>query len=455
MATIEELRRQNSFGDAAAAARDSRVAQIPTDGPKAPAADGSQSNPLNTNLGRGLTNTLAALPGGAVVPGAVGAGAGFAARALSATAPATTMVGRLAQGAAPYAPVLGGAVALNSGASPASAPAPSAQTAPTAAPPMPALPSVGDSAAAADADTSTPAAPRTFAEVIRQGNSYSGAANIGGDVSINGQAPRNGGMVSTQNMTAADNLAGSQQQASTGRTLAQAAMAGTPGVATPTVLNSTNDWAARNNLRNAAVSASSIENTRRWGGRGAENNPAMQEYRATLATDQALQQAQPTLAQAAMRENAGIQREGMQQQGQTGRTMVQAMLEQQRLNQAGEALGYKNRAMGLAEAARNQVAAERDPAKRRGLVQYMNDIEGKSTQADPYLVVPGGQHVDPQSGKAYNTPSSVFNRQSGQFVQQPGQGVQGQSGQPYPEGTRLTGKDGKPYTVKNGVPVPS
>lgn len=70
----------NSFGNAAAAARDSSVAQvltgtqdartrllgpdaIPTGGMKAPAPDGSQDNPLNTDIGRNATNTLAALPG--------------------------------------------------------------------------------------------------------------------------------------------------------------------------------------------------------------------------------------------------------------------------------------------------------------------------------------------------------------------------------------------------------
>jgi len=60
---------------------------------------------------------------------------------------------------------------------------------------------------------------------------------------------------------------------------------------------------------------------------------------------------------------------------------------------------------------------ETDPAKRRSLVETMLAMEGKQSQADPYLVVPGGQQVD-QMGKAYSMPSSVFNRQTGQFVQQ-------------------------------------
>ncbi len=59
------------------------------------------------------------------------------------------------------------------------------------------------------------------------------------------------------------------------------------------IRHSDNDWQTRKNLENARTAASSITNTRQWGGPGAENNPAMQEYRAALATDNALQQAEP------------------------------------------------------------------------------------------------------------------------------------------------------------------
>lgn len=112
----------------------------------------------------------------------------------------------------------------------------------------------------------------------------------------------------------------------------------------------------------------------------------------------------------------------MEQQGQNQRAGMQAGLTQQRLDMDRETQGYTNRTNRLVEAARNQVAQQQDPTKRRSLVQYMRDIEGGAPQSDPYLVVPGGQQVDPTSGRAYNTPSTVFNRQSGQFVQQPAQG---------------------------------
>ena len=85
-----------------------------------------------------------------------------------------------------------------------------------------------------------------------------------------------------------------------------------------------------------------------------------------------------------------------------------------------EAQGFSSRAAAQQEQLRNQIAQEQDPAKRQSAVQRMRDLSG-TQQADPYLVVPGGQQVD-ENGKAYNMPSSVFNRQSAQFVQQPAQG---------------------------------
>lgn len=61
---VDELKRRRSFGDAASASVDASVQQIPTGaGRPVPAADGSQNNPLNTDLGRNITNTMNALPG--------------------------------------------------------------------------------------------------------------------------------------------------------------------------------------------------------------------------------------------------------------------------------------------------------------------------------------------------------------------------------------------------------
>lgn len=403
MALIDEARRRNL------------ISSIPTDGPpKAPAADGSQNNPLNTDAGRAITNTLNALPGAGSIPGAAARGASLVGRAFGASQPAVSAAGSAAQAAAPYAPVVAGGAALASAAS-ANGPQPPTPTpSATASTMSPAIPQPRSLMQAAFGDASGSAAPDVASanaeetgNVTRVGNSYTGT-NVSGDITINGQAPRNGGQISSQNMAAAENLAASSSGA------------GMPLVQAAGIRHSGNDWQSRNDLRNAAVSANSIMNTRRWGGPGAENNPAVQEYRAMLGTDQSLRQAQPGMAQAAMRENAGLQREGMQQTGANSRSLMSAMLGQERLSMERETQGYANRAAAQQEQLRNQVEQEQDPTKRRSLVQRMQDVSGK-TQADPYLVVQGGQQVD-ENGRPYNMPSSVFNRQTGQFVQQPGQG---------------------------------
>lgn len=225
------------------------------------------------------------------------------------------------------------------------------------------------------------------------------------------------------------------------------------GVQAPVVRHSGNDWQARNDLRNAQVSASSIMNNGGpWDrhGKGVVS-PERAAYQAMLGTDQALRMAQPGADTAALQADAGLQREVLHQQGANARAVLNGGIDQQRVELQRVAQGYSNRAAAQQEQLRAQIAAEVDPNKRKALVQRMLDIEGKAQTADPYLVVPGGQHVDPQSGRAYNTPSSVFNRQSGQFVQQQGQGG---GSAPHSDGQRLQGKDGRFYVVKNGVPVP-
>lgn len=381
--------------------------QIPKDGyPKAPTADGSQNNPLNTEVGRNLSNLASAIPGAAGVPGAVAMGTGLAARALGASAPAVGVVGRAAQAAAPYAPVAAGAVALNS-AAPTTTPATTLASAVPGAPPQaaPTAPNPTDQRLAMGTQTAqstAPALPTTSAPAPSAqpaGNEIATGVyrNAPGQYSDNAQGMNMPawftGRPNQQNMAAAANLAAAHQ-APAGRSLAEAALSQPSGVQAPVVRNSTNDWAARNNLRNASVSASSITNN---GGKfdrsGPGDSAAMAEYKAALATDQALQQAQPGADITAMRENAGIQREGIQQQGATtrtgmqergsmGRTMAQAALEQQKINQAGESQGFANRAAAQSEQLRNVLLDPNATPEQRSVAQRnLAALSGK-TAAD-------------------------------------------------------------------------
>ena len=233
------------------------------------------------------------------------------------------------------------------------------------------------------------------------------------------------GQPSAQNMAAADALQARQTPAGF-----QPAGSQQAGVQAPVVRNSTNDWAARNNLRNASVSASSITNN---GGKfdrsGPGDSAAMAEYKAALATDQAMQSAQPGMDQTAMRENAGIQREGMQQQGATtrtgmqergsmGRTMAQAALEQQKINQAGESQGFANRAAAQSEQLRNVLLDPNATPEQRSVAQRnLAALSGNTEDARKNVVtLGGGQEWDAQANAMRNVPQRAIDLRTGREI---------------------------------------
>lgn len=160
--------------------------------------------------------------------------------------------------------------------------------APTATPaPTPASTPVAPVAPAAAPPTSSAAAPATpslRADVTRVGNSYTGAPNITGNITVNGDAP-GGGSISPQNLAAADNLAARDALRSATAGAGGASIPGRPAMAAPG--NSDNSWQARNNLRNLEVSAKSITNQQRWGGEGSRSAD-VQAYQQALAADTAL-----------------------------------------------------------------------------------------------------------------------------------------------------------------------
>lgn len=255
---------RNSFGDAAAATvdptvtqlpqfrrqgyadgglvtdeqrRQNMLAQIPTGGMTAPAADGSQNNPLNTEVGRNAMNTLAALPG--VGPMARSARlVGQAAESLSA-APAIGAANaglQAAKGAADVlktvgVPAAGVGLGIPSGSlasqdrdvSSSFPPGQSRSLAAAAGTPIINSPTQRSLASEALAG------PPLFASnsITRDGNSYSGPVNLSGDVSIRNpdgslRAPASvstlpSGGISAQSMGAADALAGRENNASLAR----------------------------------------------------------------------------------------------------------------------------------------------------------------------------------------------------------------------------------------------
>lgn len=205
--------------------------QIPLGGQRAaPAADGSQDNPMNSELGRNVTNTLNALGGGAAgasgavaravdagigANAALGAGraAGFASRASSAAAPlGVPAAGAVGLGAAYQAdrPV-GGLPSLRTTST--TTPAASSGSSSTSGTAL-----AGSGASMGPPDAAAPS--EVMPGVYRRGNSYADSAQA----AALGDQPR--GLPSWQNQNAANNLAGQQQAESMGRV--QAAMAPPP-----------------------------------------------------------------------------------------------------------------------------------------------------------------------------------------------------------------------------------
>lgn len=159
-------------------------------------------------------------------------------------------------------------------------------------------------------------------------------------------------------------------------------------IAAPTVRNSTNDWAARNNLRNLEVSASSITNN---GGKfdrsGKGDSAAMAAYKAALGTDQALQQAQPGADVAAMRENAGLQRAGMQETGANTREAGRLKLAGDELGMKRVTQGFQNRAAARMENLGNVLLdPNATPEQRKVAQRSLSALSGK-TAADRMQVV--------------------------------------------------------------------
>lgn len=372
------------------ASLDQRVSQIPTGGLKAPAPDGSQNSWANTETGRNLSNLASALPGslGGAIPAVVKTGG-----AISGGIDAATRLLNAGAGAAAISALPGSAGAQT--ATTAAAGAGRGVVNPPAVNPSAPMP-VSPPAAPV---SSAPATTATTSDVTRVGNSYSGN-NVAGDITINGQAPRAGGQVSSQNMTAADNLAGSQGFGARERLLSAGGVQDTgpvmPGSFTggySGTIGSTSTYgnmrgrSPEQRLRDAEVSASSITNKPEWGGRGAQNNPAMLEYRAALQQDSNIRQNQAGADLEAQRQAGSLQREGMQQSGETQRTNIRAQrddaanqIARGRLSLEQIAAGYQNRASDRMDRAQAELEAAKTPEAQRSARERLLALAGKAPQ---------------------------------------------------------------------------
>lgn len=254
--------------------------------------------------------------------------------------------------------------------------------------------------------------------------SYSGT-NIGAGATINGREAGGGYM---EVPSGARGLAGF------------AAPAEPPSAAAaPVIRHSGNDWQARTDLRNAQTAASTlrgdwdrfrdgeIDNFGRPTGKG--GSAAQAAYQAQLGADLAARSTSNQLPAETMRANAGLQREALQQSGENQRSAARLGLEAFKAQDARATSALERQRTGLAMEGEQQMAglrqtllsADSTPEQKKQAQASLLALQGKQEQANRFTVVPGGQHIDQASGRAYTVPSQVLNNQTGQWMQPPGQ----------------------------------
>ncbi|MDP3521403.1 MAG: hypothetical protein Q8S02_12360 [Hydrogenophaga sp.] len=234
-------------------------------------------------------------------------------------------------------------------------------------------------------------------DAFRQGNGYTDRAGVmGTGIQMGAPAPAAGQPAMGANQQALARLQAGNAQPAGFTPAAQQ-------LATPSIKTSANDWETRNNLRNLRVSANSLTNDGKWGGRGGMA-PDVAAYLGAVETDNAARQGKNPLAQELLQQQGGIVRTGMQEAGATDRTAMTEggnMARAQMTNdtQAGE-LALKQEAQGFSSQAARRLAAaqdayvnEADPAKRTELARTLAVLSGKTPEQ---TAAPSGFRWTPQ-----------------------------------------------------------
>lgn len=318
--------------------------------------------------------------------------------------------------------------------------------------------------------------------VTREGNSYSGS-NIVGDITINGQPPRNGGQISDQNMAAADALAARNGGATPAagylpehlrNTGAGVAAASRPGLGyqpgnnrgtaqgpqlgyTGTIgqMGNGNMWSRtpEQQRRDAQTQASSIHRPTAARGYAALQNLNVQDALATREageTQRAQLRDAGETGRAQMREDGASQRAaGELGLGYSRLGADRARLDIDRTRAAGDerARGYSLRAAERLDQLQQQYSSTTNEAQRSQLARRIREFQGNAQSADwGVQVTPAMKNAD---GSTSEGSVIRYNKSTGQVERV---GTQG-SESPHKDGQRLQGKDGKFYVVRNGEAV--
>ncbi len=397
------------------------VAQIPTDGSAAPVGgERVEGSELSRNVGNTL-NAVGGATGVGVLPRAAGAISTLATRAANAVGTTTgaAAVGR--SGAA-----LGPIAIAPATASPAPLPATATVSA-----------GVAPTAPASSATEILSAAPNA---ITRTGNSYTGAPNIAGNVSVqnpDGTARQPSGVITAQNNQAAAGLS--------------ARYTGSPA---QQGLGAIRGGGQVSSIDTSAGYAQDLKDLARIDVAKATQNAGLKDQ-ATFAQNQALTERYlrgNRAAGAILRNNAQADLATRGQDLQAGQQGAIQRLAQQKfgVDAAGAALDQQEKsALVKAQAA---FINAKTPAEQSAAETTLRTLQGKYEKAAPpeqYAFAPGGQTVDPATGLAVTQPGVIFNKQTGEVKQQgaakPG-AITKQQYDALPKGAKYTHPDGTTRT---------
>lgn len=357
------------------------IDQIPTEEDRQAPAAQPQSGIHSSELGRQVYNTAMALPGGGGI-GKVAQTGGLVSRALNTTA---GVANKVATGTAALAALPAGAESPE--------PAPTAQ------------PATGAGRGTVNPPSVNPqleAARQVAPGIYRSGNSYAST----GDAAVSlDREPK--GPPSAQNMAAADQLAANQQMDSISRVATSGNVPQSPAqglIGRITATHSGNDWTAREMLRRQKMDANSLIHQSHWAKKGS-GQAAQKAYGEALQADYAAMTGGQTGADVeVMRQNAGLQREGMQQDGADRRDARRGLIDAARLGMERETQGFANRAAAQQEQLRSTLLDPNASAEQRALAQRslaalagktaadrMQAVNLPDTTTDTGQVVRGGQ----------------------------------------------------------------
>lgn len=214
-----------------------------------------------------------------------------------------------------------------------------------------------------------------------------------------------------------------------------------PQMSRPSAVHSGNDWNVRQRLRSLGIAASSIGGTRK------ERAQAQAAHQQAQLADLAAMTGQSGLDVQAMQANAGLQREGMSQEGANTRDARRNALDSARLGLEAQESGLRLRGLQRVDSAQEALDAAQTPEQSSKARARLLALHGKSEPNQWRGIATRGERR--ADGTEAEGGIALWNEQTGEVRSN----APRQQQRAPAEGSLTVGPDGRQYEVRNGQPV--